>query len=1174
MNRIFKDVFDLSYLKGPKGMGFKSVDDAFQQLVGDGLIETFGPHQAIIMPTRGNDGAIDAFVDASAYQKNVNFPPVVSPIIVECKSHDSNSAHLRDNLFKAWEKTKKTLILNASLGWPDLYAPWLKARTYLYCISVTITSIATREKLRSNIEEYLLRERGLLIEKVVIWDWNQIKVWLNSIPRVCDNWLGIGSLFLRTHEEHSTSLKGLQEYLLPDALPFVAPDDHNELHPYCLFNRAINLANQFGLLLVGPGGVGKTRAIMEIGDIAYKNGWRVIHVVPTKTKSIENQMFELIDEVLRGNVDTLLVCDYFDQLQFDLNFIRRNLFPEARKRGMKLALIGNIRPGCLRRHRHDWDDVFEQIEYNPSEPMMRRISDSIISHVASTAINCIDVTRIKALCGVRPIITLLVAREVESLAKSNNLNDESLKYIKNGELRGWLQKRLVENDLCIPLSNSQLVPPEPPIEIIAAATVLAMGPQLQYNLQQVARVVLKLPPTEGINRASYLINILIANGWLEPREFGFGPCHDVVADLLLDEILHPSPGILRVDLLEKILTPCLKSCACLTNISTTLRRMVGRSDDSQLQLSDVVLEKAVSNWLKESMQQLYNLFFQANPHEGSLALGAMISFPPWGELTAHHLLEYWLDYNNDTVSARHVLYSGLRNTAEGDATYLISAAERWLINNGRHLSASFVLNALLLRNDLKSSEDFIINTAWDWLTENGTGENAQFVLHPLLKRLRHQGCDQDQIETTVTWLKKHSKKSCVRFPLREILMVDDLKGYQNDIFKITDDWISIHGGEGQARYVLHALLQREDLSEYVAKTQKYAVDWLSSYWKLPDSGYIVEELLRQDNLGQHEHKVLEITKKWLELHPDSPIMQYVLTAATAHMKVSDGLDLITLLIRRQITWLNAPSMLCHYLKRKDLSKEDEIYLDQIAVEWLSNNLDSDYFHSVMQALFRKQLFISETLNRAVILFSRRMRNYPPGINNSRRYGIMRAITGNAHLLKDENKDDLVNAIIYCFEDNPRIAAHGLKIIEPLIISNSPVGKRALELLQKIRLREEKELEFRQLCKRLQEIAIENNIEISMVDLQTAIYQTEKAITEGMLHQSLWAIPSLMILAFHNNDEKVMSSILKILTVVNDTDNVSSYRIRGMVTACYEMCPNSFFEQYTTIDALLKEMLNK
>ncbi|MBU6401883.1 MAG: hypothetical protein KGS61_16325, partial [Verrucomicrobia bacterium] len=76
MSQLFPERFALEKLKGARATQLAKREDAFQQLVGDGLITVAG-HRASVAPTKGQDGSIDVFAEWLSQQLSSGPPALV-----------------------------------------------------------------------------------------------------------------------------------------------------------------------------------------------------------------------------------------------------------------------------------------------------------------------------------------------------------------------------------------------------------------------------------------------------------------------------------------------------------------------------------------------------------------------------------------------------------------------------------------------------------------------------------------------------------------------------------------------------------------------------------------------------------------------------------------------------------------------------------------------------------------------------------------------------------------------------------------------------------------------------------------------------------------------------------------------------------------------------------------
>ena len=82
--------------------------------------------------------------------------------------------------------------------------------------------------------------------------------------------------------------------------------------PESLFNALNNISEKPGILLVGAGGVGKTRTTLEVARLAEEQGWRSRHVLPDEPGVTSEDLARI---VLPGSSATLIIFDYLDQMQ-------------------------------------------------------------------------------------------------------------------------------------------------------------------------------------------------------------------------------------------------------------------------------------------------------------------------------------------------------------------------------------------------------------------------------------------------------------------------------------------------------------------------------------------------------------------------------------------------------------------------------------------------------------------------------------------------------------------------------------------------------------------------------------------------------------------------------------------------------------------------------------------
>lgn len=413
-SRSFGENFAPAEWQGCRRRHFDKHEDIFQQLVCDALKSVFFDH-AIVTTTSGQDGSIDAWVKAGAAAQGKHFEHFDFPCIIECKHHDGGSDNLADNIEQGWTKVRQKLKKQATTGWPGNFAPWRETRGYLYCLSARFPSPDAKLKFETKIRKFFADELAALSiaqSQIRVWDWSDLANWLRNSRRLADEWLGIGFDTLQGHAEYRQDLSGFHAYLLSENLPFIAPEADDPICPAKLYARVRQGEN---LMLVGEGGVGKTRTAFEVAELAQRDHWRVVHLRQSERPFDPR---ELEEELLLHRGDTLVVVDYIDQFQnFDLPYWNRTVLTAAKKRDARIVLLTNARPLGAKRLLENLrgQALLTEAPLSPQALRREQIAASIEAIICPDTIARLGQDRVRELCGNRPIIAMLVARELERL---------------------------------------------------------------------------------------------------------------------------------------------------------------------------------------------------------------------------------------------------------------------------------------------------------------------------------------------------------------------------------------------------------------------------------------------------------------------------------------------------------------------------------------------------------------------------------------------------------------------------------------------------------------------------------------------------------------------------------------------------------------------------------------
>jgi hypothetical protein len=987
MARPFPTRFSPDPLTGPRAAQLRSREDAFQQLVGD-WVRVACPGAGWMGPTRGQDGAIDGFVSAGGGE-HPPFDVLPGPIVVECKDHDDTLSGVRRNVLQGWASVEEALVRAADGGWPDAYAPWRDARSYLYCVSAVLPTQQLRQELTSKIEAFfagLPVESRPPIEDVRVLDWSDLRHWLSDFPRLADGWIGTGLDRILGHEEYVARLTGFLEMLSGSVLSFVPPPEESSFHPDRVLEKLAELRGRGGVLLVGAGGVGKTRTSLEVAVRAHAAGWRVLHVSPGEPQVTADDLAQAVGSV-PGPV--LLVIDYLDQMRgLDLGVVRRTLLPQAAAAGVDLALLANSRPGWVGSQNPAALQPLEPVLLQPTSEQRRSITDTMLGVAAPTAIAVLGREAVARACGDRPIVALFVARELESRAQAGELRAVDAETLRRGDLLHWLRRRLDEDRLTVPPSATPLLPGEPDPVVIAAAVALASAPQPAEDLAAAAAATLADLAPALVTKAAFVVEALHGLGWLERRGGSSAAAHDVVADEVLERVLLDGSGP-RENLVGAALMGSAQRARSLGRMAASLERLVGSLPAEEHAAS---LAAAVDRSLKEAATRLGEVLARAEPDEGGYALGSLLAGGVSRTAVVHewsNLVEPWLRIHGTRPEARHLLYAGLRSIAGEGGAPLLGHALRWLEDNGTSLVATFVLSPLLEREDLTGRQgQEAIGRALTWLSDDARGHSpeAQFVLHSLLDRADlSQEAAREAIEDALAWLSNDERRLSpeAQFVLHRLLGRSDLsEEAARETIGRSLAWLAdrARGLSPGAGFVLPPLLGRSDLSEAAAREAiGCALAWVSNDARglSPEAQFVLHRLLGRADLSEEAaREAIRRSLAWLAdgargLSPDAG---FVLHPLLGRSDLSE--EAAREAIRRALAWLSddarghspeAGFVLHPLLGRSDLSEEAAREAIRRSLAWLSDDLREHLPEAqfVLSALLRRSDLPDKEQRRAV-----------------------------------------------------------------------------------------------------------------------------------------------------------------------------------------------------------------
>ncbi|MGW4550248.1 trypsin-like peptidase domain-containing protein, partial [Streptomyces violaceorubidus] len=781
-----------------------------------------------------------------------------------------------------------------------------------------------------------------------------------------------------TQQELVEGFGDFEKNLTPDRLPYVSPGNEHEAHPDELFTRLV-MSSERGVLLVGAAGTGKSRTGLEVGQIALEEGWRVLHLVsPNRRESNAEQILDEIAEHAFTEAGSVLVVIDLNETNLDLNAVRQQLLPESLRRGVTMALLASARPGwLLRADRSLVYELFDEVQIRQDAEFQELVTRKALEALAPTAKDRLGIERMLALSGNRPIIALLVAREIERRIKADLEMPATVGLRSGGKLAAWLLKRLSEDGYTVPARR----PDDPHTSarasdgLVAASAAAAACPQEHAEVVAAAHSTLTELHSSG-PQAEGIVATLVSLGWLEHKNGVLSVAHDIVADQLMESVMLPEPlPVPDVAGTRAMLAGGLTSARTIGRFSVNIGRLV---NDLTFAERATAVAPVLHDWFTEHATVIGGLL-RADSSVGGYALGAVCSGPPWSDAAVEcwgQVVSPWLTDFGGTLDARHVLHRGLRRLPADGARFLVPVALEWLKVHGLTPVACYVASSLFSRTDV--SADAVheaTTTTLAWLNRHTTDPHAHYVLRPLLARTDLSPFDTRRVISAANmWLSRHATTRGAGFVLSALFARPDLTA--EDIRRLlaaTFTWLERHINTLSAAYMLKPLLARRDLeSSSLRNAVQASLDWLVRYATTVQAESVVTRLLGRPELSSDEaESALSYALDWLDHHAAGAEAEFVLG------QLLDRTDLPEQHNRRvyqaALSWLDhhvvtekASYVVKRVLGRPDLTEDEVRRTVTAALRWLDDNLNGDAGHVLRPVLARPDL-TADDAQRAIRL---------------------------------------------------------------------------------------------------------------------------------------------------------------------------------------------------------------
>lgn len=790
---------------------FKSIGFAFQAFVSELLAKEYPKLRPVTVG--GPDGAIDA----SCLTDH-------GKLVVESK-HVSSEEYATAK--QKWREIESKLLRNLASpkgpprGQPQ-FGPWYRQdppiSQYIFCSNVCGND-NDRDELRIRIEtffrstlaalgEHLRHLMGISVE---VCDWDECCTRLRQHPYLIFRWFpdtrpnGLIPL-----DDHPPSEESFRNYLSENRLTYYSRGEHLLKCPAPdgiiipteedLVAR-LSEGDRTGLVITGPGGVGKTRLALEVGRRARKEGWMVLHANALVCRASLDQLVDMLNHESRS----LLVFDYIETQQ---NFAELTTYLyELNGIGYKIRYIANCRSSYYAQRTpespHQRVSLSSQagsVEQEWMDKYRRASVQSILELAYIPEGNILDE------CREIPVLAvfLLYLRESGRTEQLNALLQEE-------NFENWVVKRIKASFPDISLGEIK-------------KRLAAMLPLFPLPDETAGR----------FSRTEPFFNTVATDGWLEREEQGqvgrWRPMHPVVADRVLLSYLNdilPTRSFFLTELMEKA-----EEFGALGSVLISLQRISDYPPTNSIQWQALIAARIKAN--PDAWQTVREELLRSSLITLEETLQLLDDFPDfWAgieqNLTVQIALGYFANQAWETGqptpgSREHTI---LRKWTCLAAEHVIRAARTY------ETTSNFILKAglRLLPGEVKPYALLWISNA-----------PALFQTHYLLVAWCECHLPLSDITDSVRiWIFKFSDTLHLSYVVEAWL---DAEGDPRVIRPVLNEWLnSLHGIQPYAQFAYSAWLKNVGEREFVRERLK---KWLEVHHSIQGAGFVYRSWIKAE----------------------------------------------------------------------------------------------------------------------------------------------------------------------------------------------------------------------------------------------------------------------------------------------------------------------------------------